>query len=110
MDEPVWPDGPAAYFSTLPVRNMAQAIVDAGLPGQEIRRAAQRGPDGPRGASFGAFPRDAVRPFALFCFFRAAQKLPPMFSSVSITTTQSSRTFCITSFMMFSGIATQPPV
>lgn len=34
MDEPVWPDGPAAYFSTLPVRNMAQAIVDAGLPGQ----------------------------------------------------------------------------
>ena len=34
MDEPVVPDGPAAYFSTLPVRAMAQAITDAGLPGQ----------------------------------------------------------------------------
>ena len=26
-------DGPAAYFSTLPVEAMAQAICDAGLPG-----------------------------------------------------------------------------
>lgn len=28
------PDGPAAYFSTVPVLRMAQAIRDAGLPGQ----------------------------------------------------------------------------
>lgn len=34
MDEPVVSNGPAAYFSTLPVRAMAQAVADAGLPGQ----------------------------------------------------------------------------
>ena len=34
MDEPVVTGGPAAYFSTLPVRAMAQAVTDAGLPGQ----------------------------------------------------------------------------
>lgn len=34
MDEPVVPDGPAAYFSTLPVRAMAQAVTEVGLPGQ----------------------------------------------------------------------------
>ena len=34
MDEPVVPNGPAAYFSTLPVRAMALAVADAGLPGQ----------------------------------------------------------------------------
>ena len=39
-----------------------------------------------------------------------SQRLPPRFSSVLITTTQSSRTVCITRFMRFSGIATQPPV
>ena len=39
-----------------------------------------------------------------------AHRLPPMFSSVSITTTQSSVTLCMTSLMMFSGMATQPPV
>lgn len=27
------PDGPAAYFSTVPVENMAQAIQEAGVPG-----------------------------------------------------------------------------
>lgn len=32
-DAPIAPDGPAAYFSTLPVTAMAQAIRDAGLPG-----------------------------------------------------------------------------
>lgn len=32
--EPVAPDGPAAYFSTVPVREMAQAIRDVGLPGR----------------------------------------------------------------------------
>lgn len=32
MDEPIVPDGPAAYFSTLPIKNMVQAIRDAGLP------------------------------------------------------------------------------
>lgn len=31
--EPVAADGPAAYFSTLPVKEMAQAICAAGLPG-----------------------------------------------------------------------------
>ena len=31
--EYVLPQGPAAYFSTLPVNEMAQAIRDAGLPG-----------------------------------------------------------------------------
>ncbi|MBQ8610945.1 MAG: pyroglutamyl-peptidase I [Oscillospiraceae bacterium] len=34
VDEPVAADGPAAYFSTLPVRAMAQAITEVGLPGQ----------------------------------------------------------------------------
>ena len=33
-DMPIIPDGPAAYFSTLPVTAMAAAIRDAGLPGQ----------------------------------------------------------------------------
>lgn len=32
-DAPIIRDGPAAYFSTLPVTAMAQAIRDAGLPG-----------------------------------------------------------------------------
>ena len=31
---PIVPDGPAAYFSTVPVAQMAQAIRDVGLPGQ----------------------------------------------------------------------------
>ncbi len=31
-DVPVIPGGPCAYFSTLPVRNMAKAIIDAGIP------------------------------------------------------------------------------
>lgn len=34
VDEPVVADGPAAYFSTLPVKAMVQAIRDAGLPGE----------------------------------------------------------------------------
>ena len=34
QDEPVAPGGPAAYFSTLPVKAMAQAIRAAGLPGE----------------------------------------------------------------------------
>ena len=33
MGEFVVPDGPAAYFATVPVTDMAQAIQDAGLPG-----------------------------------------------------------------------------
>lgn len=33
QDEPVVSGGPAAYFATLPVRKMAQAMADAGLPG-----------------------------------------------------------------------------
>ena len=33
-DSAIIPDGPAAYFSTLPVTAMATAIRDAGLPGQ----------------------------------------------------------------------------
>ena len=33
-DEPVVPGGPAAYFSTLPVKRMAAAINAAGLPAQ----------------------------------------------------------------------------
>lgn len=33
IDTPVVPGGPAAYFSTLPVRRMAQAVQSAGLPG-----------------------------------------------------------------------------
>ena len=31
--EPVVADGPAAYFSTLPVAEIAKAIADAGIPG-----------------------------------------------------------------------------
>jgi pyroglutamyl-peptidase len=33
-EAPIVPDGPAAYFSTVPVSSMAQSIRDAGLPGQ----------------------------------------------------------------------------
>ena len=33
-DEPVVAGGPAAYFSTLPIKAMVQAIRDAGLPGE----------------------------------------------------------------------------
>ena len=32
QDEPVVPDGPAAYFATVPVRRMTEAIERAGLP------------------------------------------------------------------------------
>lgn len=32
LDEPIACDGPAAYFSTLPVKKMVQAIRDAGYP------------------------------------------------------------------------------
>ena len=32
VDEPVAPDGPAAYFATVPVRAMVQAMTDAQLP------------------------------------------------------------------------------
>lgn len=59
-------------------------------------RETRNGPDAARQSGTGAVA--------------AGQKLPPMFSKVSMTTTQSSTTFCITSFMMFSGMATQPPV
>ena len=31
-DEPIVPDGPAAYFSTLPVRRMVESIRETGLP------------------------------------------------------------------------------
>lgn len=34
VDQPVAADGPAAYFSTLPVKDMVQAIRDAELPGE----------------------------------------------------------------------------
>ena len=33
-DQPIIPGGPAAYFSTLPVKAMVSAIRDAGLPGK----------------------------------------------------------------------------
>ena len=60
-----------------------------------------------RNARLPAVPPRGLRTGTAPC---AAQKLPPMFSNVSITTTQSGRTFCITCFMMYSGMATQPPV
>ncbi|MBR0387661.1 MAG: pyroglutamyl-peptidase I, partial [Clostridia bacterium] len=31
-DQPVFPDGPSAYFSSLPVKAMTAAIRDAGIP------------------------------------------------------------------------------
>ncbi len=34
VDEPVIPGGPAAYFSTLPVKAMVRAIREAGVPAQ----------------------------------------------------------------------------
>ena len=34
VDEPVMPNGPAAYFSTLPVRAMTEAVKKAGLPAE----------------------------------------------------------------------------
>lgn len=33
-DDPIVPDGPAAYFSTLPIKAMVAAIENAGLPGK----------------------------------------------------------------------------
>lgn len=33
VDEPIIENGPAAYFSTLPIKTMVKAIRDAGLPG-----------------------------------------------------------------------------
>ena len=33
-EAPIVPNGPVAYFSTVPVSSMAQSIRDAGLPGQ----------------------------------------------------------------------------
>lgn len=33
-DQPVVPGGPAAYFSTLPVKEMVRAITEAGVPAQ----------------------------------------------------------------------------
>ncbi len=33
-DKPVNPDGPAAYFSTLPIRSMLLALVEAGIPAE----------------------------------------------------------------------------
>lgn len=32
IDEPITPDGPPAYFATLPVKAMTQALRDAGIP------------------------------------------------------------------------------
>lgn len=34
VDEPVFPDGPAAYFSTLPIRKMTARIREAGIPAE----------------------------------------------------------------------------
>ena len=34
IDQPIFPDGPAAYFSTLPVKAMTAAIRAAGLPAE----------------------------------------------------------------------------
>ncbi len=34
LDQPIVADGPAAYFSTLPVKAMVQAIRDAGVPAE----------------------------------------------------------------------------
>lgn len=33
-DQPIHPDGPAAYFSTLPLRSMLNALVTAGIPAE----------------------------------------------------------------------------
>ncbi|WP_420643785.1 pyroglutamyl-peptidase I [Candidatus Leptofilum sp.] len=34
QDEPIQPDGPAAYFTTLPVRQLMQAVQGAGIPAE----------------------------------------------------------------------------
>ena len=34
LNQPVVPDGPAAYFSTLPVRDMVASIKESGIPAQ----------------------------------------------------------------------------
>lgn len=34
VDKPVFPDGPAAYFSTLPIRKMVARIREAGIPAE----------------------------------------------------------------------------
>lgn len=39
VDAPVVPDGPAAYFSTLPIKAMRQALLDAGLPAEVSQSA-----------------------------------------------------------------------
>lgn len=33
-DQPIAPDGPAAYFSTLPIKAMVQALTTAGIPAE----------------------------------------------------------------------------
>lgn len=33
-DQPVVPDGPAAYFTTLPIRNMLLALIEANIPAE----------------------------------------------------------------------------
>ena len=66
-----------------------------------------------RGGEYVPDIRNTVLTLCFFsCMRRDApdQKLPCMFSKVSITTTQSGCTCCRISFMMFSGTATQPPV
>lgn len=32
VDQPIWAGGPAAYFSTLPIKTMVQAMKEAGVP------------------------------------------------------------------------------
>ncbi|MFP3649146.1 pyroglutamyl-peptidase I, partial [Paraburkholderia sp. SIMBA_054] len=34
VDEPISAEGPDAYLSTLPVRKMTQALIEAGLPAE----------------------------------------------------------------------------
>ncbi len=65
QDEPVVPDGPAAYFATLPIKRIAQAMSEAGVPASvsntagtylcnqvlyvALHHLAQEGPDVPAG-------------------------------------------------------------
>ncbi|MFY3383095.1 pyroglutamyl-peptidase I [Paracidovorax sp. MALMAid1276] len=39
IDTPVVPDGPAAYFATLPIKAMARAVQQAGVPGEVSQTA-----------------------------------------------------------------------
>src|SRR5262249_59488342 len=50
IDVPIRPDGPAAYFSTLPLRAIVEAWQEAGIPGYVSDTAGNAPRNAPRGS------------------------------------------------------------